>query len=96
MQIDNTLILHLEKLARLRLQEDERTQLSNDLTDILKMVDKLQEIDTTGVEPLVYLSPVQNVFRADEVRNQLPLSASLSNAPKQDGQFFRVPKVIED
>jgi aspartyl-tRNA(Asn)/glutamyl-tRNA(Gln) amidotransferase subunit C len=96
MQIDHTLILHLEKLARLRLQANERTQLSHDLTDILKMVDKLQEIDTTGVLPLVYMSPTQNVFREDVVRNQLPLHESLSNAPKQDGQFFRVPKVIED
>jgi aspartyl-tRNA(Asn)/glutamyl-tRNA(Gln) amidotransferase subunit C len=96
MQIDNSLILHLEKLARLRLQAEERTQLSHDLTDILKMVDKLQEIDTTGIEPLVYLSPVNNVFRPDEVRNQLSITDSLSNAPKQDGQFFCVPKVIED
>lgn len=95
MTIDTQLISRLEKLARLRLDAPERDKLATDLTRILDMVDKLQTLDTQGVEPLVYLSEVDNVFRGDEVKSQLSQAEALQNAPKHDGQFFRVPKVIE-
>jgi aspartyl-tRNA(Asn)/glutamyl-tRNA(Gln) amidotransferase subunit C len=57
---------------------------------------KLQQLDTTGVKPLVYLSPATNVFREDTVANQLDQPTALQNAPKQDGQYFRVPKFLMD
>lgn len=95
MQIDATLISGLEKLARLQLDEAEREKLTADLQRILDMVDKLRELDTTGVEPLVYLNEEPNALRADEVANQLNRDEALKNAPRHDGQFFRVPKVIE-
>lgn len=95
MTIDAQLISRLEKLARLRLGETERDKLAADLTRILDMVDKLQTLDTQGVEPLVYVSEAENVLREDEVRGQLSQADALQNAPKHDGQFFRVPKVIE-
>lgn len=95
MTIDAQLISRLEKLARLRLGETERDKLAADLTRILDMVDKLQTLDTQGVEPLVYISEAGNVLREDEVRDQLSQADALQNAPKHDSQFFRVPKVIE-
>jgi aspartyl-tRNA(Asn)/glutamyl-tRNA(Gln) amidotransferase subunit C len=95
MQIDATLISRLEKLARLQLDDAERTKLTGDLQRILDMVDKLRALDTTGVEPLVYMNDAINVFREDEVAHQLTRAGALQNAPKHDGQFFRVPKVIE-
>lgn len=95
MQIDTTLISRLEKLARLQLDDTERAKLTGDLQSILDMVDKLQELDTEGVEPLVYLSASENALREDEIARQLTQAEALLNAPKQDGQFFRVPKVIE-
>ncbi len=94
MQIDSTLISRLERLARLKLEPAEREKLGGDLQRILGMVDKLRELDTEGVEPLVYLNDAVNAFREDEVGGQLPQSEALQNAPKHDGQFFRVPKVI--
>jgi len=96
MQIDTALISRLEKLARLRLDDAERAKLTGDLQRILDMVDELRELDTNGVEPLVYLNDEQNtVLREDEIANQLTQEEALKNAPKHDGQFFRVPKVIE-
>ena len=95
MQIDSALISRLERLARLQLDEPERAQLTTDLQRILDMVDKLSELDTTDVEPLIYLNDTENVLRDDEVGQQLTPAEALQNAPKHDGQFFRVPKVIE-
>ncbi len=95
MQIDSTLISRLEKLARLQLDDTERAKLTGDLQRILDMVDKLQELDTEGVEPLVYLNENAHALREDGIANQLTQAEALQNAPKHDGQFFRVPKVIE-
>ena len=95
MHIDKALISRLEKLARLQLSEEERTRLSADLEKILEMVDRLQTLDTTGVEPLVYLNEHPNVFREDTVGRQLDPAEVLKNAPRHDDRFFRAPKVIE-
>lgn len=95
MQIDSALISRLERLARLQLDDPERVQLTTDLQRILDMVDKLSELNTTGVEPLVYMNDIENVLREDAVGQQLTAAEALQNAPKHDGQFFRVPKVIE-
>ncbi|MEO6038993.1 MAG: Asp-tRNA(Asn)/Glu-tRNA(Gln) amidotransferase subunit GatC [Saprospiraceae bacterium] len=95
MQLDNELISRLEKLARLQLSDSEREKLTGDLQSILDMVDKLRELDTTGVEPLIYLNDHGHVLREDELGDQLPVEQALQNAPKHDNQFFRVPKVIE-
>ena len=95
MQIDKQLISKLEKLARLQLDEKEREKLTGDLQRILNMVDKLRELDTSGVEPLVYMNDEANPLRSDEVGHQLSTEEALCNAPKRGGQFFRVPKVIE-
>ena len=93
MTVDQQLILKLEKLARLRLADTEREHLANDLTKILGMVDKLRELDTTGVEPLRYLTDLPAQPREDVVKNQLSHKNALENAPDTDGEFFRVPKM---
>lgn len=95
MQVNKELISRLEKLARLQLTETERAEFAGDLTRILEMVDKLLELDTTGVEPLSYPAETETEWREDQVGPQLSQSEALKNAPKQDGQFFRVPKIIE-
>ncbi len=95
MQIGTALISRLERLARLQLDAPERAQLTTDLQSILNMVDKLSELDTTGVEPLIYLNDTENVLREDAIGPQLIAAEALQNAPKHDEQFFRVPKVIE-
>ncbi|MCB0520851.1 MAG: Asp-tRNA(Asn)/Glu-tRNA(Gln) amidotransferase subunit GatC [Lewinellaceae bacterium] len=94
MQIDRTLILKLENLAKLELSDAERESLTADLNKILAMVGKLEELDTTGVEPLVYISGEQNSMREDKIDHQASQEQALENAPDHDGQYFRVPKVL--
>ena len=94
MQIDKELISRLEHLARLELSETERAQIMGDLNNILTMVEQLQALDTKDVEPLVYLNQDVNVWRADQVKNQVERSEALKNAPHADGAYFKVPKVI--
>ena len=95
MQVDEQLVLRLEKLARLQLSEEEREVIQGDLNKILGMVDKLKEIDTDNVEPLVYMNEEVNVLREDVVKNQVPREDALRNAPAEDGTYFKVPKVIQ-
>ena len=95
MQVDEQLVLRLEKLARLRLSEEEREVIQGDLNKVLEMVDKLKEIDTDNVEPLVYINDDVNVLREDVVKNQTLREDALRNAPAEDGTYFKVPKVIQ-
>lgn len=94
MKIDKALISKLEKLSRLELAEEEKIAIQKDLNEILTMVEKLNELNTEGIAPLIYISEEENVLREDEIKNQLPLHDTLKNAPLQDGQYFLVPKVI--
>ncbi len=95
MQVDRDLILRLELLAQLELSEDERVLMQKDLENIIGMVDKLQEIDTTGLEPLVHLGNSHSIVREDVIGIQLSRTDALSNARVKDEQNFLVPKVIE-
>lgn len=95
MHIDTQLISRLEELARLELSEEERTKLTADLTEILKMVKKLEQLDTTGVEPLVYINDEVNVLRADNISNQVTAEDAFKNAPDSNDTYFKVPKVIK-
>jgi aspartyl-tRNA(Asn)/glutamyl-tRNA(Gln) amidotransferase subunit C len=81
-------------LARLELSDEEREGLTKDLSSILEMVEKLQELDTEGVDPLVYINEEVNILRADKIDKQVSQKDALKNAPDEDGTFFKVPKVI--
>jgi len=95
MKPDKFLISRLEKLARIQLQEDEKQLFTHDLTQILQMVDKLQELNTDGVEPLTTPTESHVAHRSDEPGDLLSQEEALKNAPREDGQFFRTPKVID-
>ncbi|MCB9265394.1 MAG: Asp-tRNA(Asn)/Glu-tRNA(Gln) amidotransferase subunit GatC [Lewinellaceae bacterium] len=95
MKIDKQLISKLEHLARLELSDEEAERLMGDLNSILEMVEKLQELDTSETEPLVYINEDVNVLREDVVKGQVERESALRNAPDQDGEHFRVPKVID-
>ncbi len=94
MQVDRSLILKLETLARLELSEAERSQLTGDLNKILAMVEKLEQLDTSNIEPLVYINDVENTLRNDEIKHQVSQEAALANAPDKDERYFKVPKVM--
>jgi aspartyl-tRNA(Asn)/glutamyl-tRNA(Gln) amidotransferase subunit C len=95
MNVDRALILKLENLSRLELSEVERDKLAGSLNDILKMVDKLNELNTAGVEPLVYINEDSSILREDVVKNQVSRQDALKNAPDHNGTYFKVPKVID-
>ena len=95
MQVDEQLVLRLEKLARLQLSEEERELIQGDLNKILEMVDKLKEVNTENVTPLAYINEEVNVLREDVIKNQTPREDALRNAPAEDGTYFKVPKVIK-
>ena len=86
---------YVAKLARIELTEDEKNTLTSQLSSILDHIQKLNELDTEGVEPTFHVLDVTNVFREDVVRPSLPTEEVLKNAPARDGDFFKVPKIIE-
>jgi len=92
--IEKEVILKLEKLAKLRLSDQERDEIAGDLEKILAMINKLEEIDTSGVEPLVYIHEEVNVLRPDRVEGMLSTEEGLKNAPKRIDNYFAVPKII--
>ena len=87
-------VLHVAELARLSLGPEEIELFTRQLNDILAYVEKLQELDTSGVAPLAHVIPVFNAFREDEVREGLPLEEALENAPAREEGNFLVPRVI--
>lgn len=95
-KIDRQQVRKVAKLARLDLTEAEIEEFTGQLGAILEYVEKMNELDTTTVEPLAHCLPIHNVFRADEIRESLGTEQTLANAPQRDGPFFKVPKILED
>jgi aspartyl-tRNA(Asn)/glutamyl-tRNA(Gln) amidotransferase subunit C len=87
---------HVARLARLELSEEEKARMTDQLDAILGYVDKLNQLDTSTVEPMTTVIPMVSVMREDEVRPSLPLEEALANAPDREDAFFRVPRIIED
>lgn len=94
MIIDEALISNIAHLARLEIRPDEQDDILADLNKILAFMDKLNELPTEGVAPLVYMENESNVYRPDEVKQELSTLQALQNAPKHDMQYFRVTKVL--
>ena len=95
MKITSEEVRHVATLARLDLAQDEQERLAGELDRILEYMDKLNELDTDGVEPLSHAVDVVNVLRPDRVVNQPRTDALLRNAPARDDDFLSVPKIIE-
>jgi aspartyl-tRNA(Asn)/glutamyl-tRNA(Gln) amidotransferase subunit C len=95
MKIDKATVKNISHLARLELSEPEEGKMVEDLSKILDWMDQLNELDTSGVEPLTHMSEEVNVFRQDIAKNELTRQQGLINAPSKTTEYFRVPKVIE-
>lgn len=93
-KINEELIEQLAHLARLEFTSQEKQKIISDLNRILEYIEQLNELDTSAIEPLIYLSPNQNILREDEVKEELKKEKALSNAPKNDSDYIKVPKVI--
>ncbi|RPI71597.1 MAG: Asp-tRNA(Asn)/Glu-tRNA(Gln) amidotransferase subunit GatC [Ignavibacteriales bacterium] len=85
---------HIAELARLKFSKEELESYTHQLNQILAYVDKLNEADTENVEPLSYPVEGSNIFREDELKPSVSRDEALKNAPDQDDEFFKVPKVI--
>lgn len=94
MTVDDDLVLRLADLSRLAVPADRVPKLRADLERILAMVEKLNELDLDGVEPLRYVTDAERELRPDVVGKHLDRTAALENAPDHDGAHFRVPRVI--
>lgn len=95
MEVNDTLVDKLSNLARLQFDALEKESIKNDLQKMIQFVEKLNELDTEGVEPLLHMSNNVNILRADEVKGSISRGEGLQNAPVHDEQFFKVPKVIK-
>ena len=87
---------HVARLARLELSDADKERMRRELDSILSYIDKLRAVDTEGVEPTSHAVPLTNVMREDVTRPSFPRSDMLANAPERSGDFFRVPKIIEE
>lgn len=94
MKIDDQLIAKLAELAKLEFNESDKIEIQKNLGNILDLVEKLKELDTEGVEPLVYMNENQSVFREDRVHALYQKAELLKNAPNKDSDYIKVPKVI--
>ena len=88
-------VRHIAWLARLGLSEEEVEKFSLQLSDILENFEILKQVDTADVPPATHAVPLQNVFRKDDVANSYPQAEILSNAPKREGDCFKVQAILE-
>ncbi|MFY9268735.1 MAG: Asp-tRNA(Asn)/Glu-tRNA(Gln) amidotransferase subunit GatC [Candidatus Manganitrophaceae bacterium] len=95
MNISREQVLHVAKLARLQLSPEETERFTDQLSHILTYVEKLNRLDTVGIEPTSHVLSLSNVFREDRLRPSLPVEKALENAPDAEGPYFQVPKIIE-
>jgi len=95
MEVNDPLVDKIAHLARLQFNDVEKTSIKTDLQKMIAFVEKLNELDTTGVVPLLHMSDNINILREDEVNGSISREEGLSNAPLHDTQFFKVPKVIK-
>lgn len=94
MEITPEMIDRLANLAKLMFSEEEKIELKTDLEQMIGFVEKLKEVDTSGIEPLFHITGTENILRDDNVKQTITKQEALENAHLTDGNFFQVPKVI--
>lgn len=95
MAIDKNTVDKIAHLARLEFENEAKEEMVNDMNRMLSFVDKLNEVNTDNVEPLIYMTHEQNVSREDVVKDTVSHKDALLNAPKKDSDYFKAPKVVE-
>jgi len=95
MNIDSKTVKDVAHLARLEFENEAEQQMINDMNRMIGFVEKLNELDTSAIEPLIYMTDEVNHLREDVVKEPLPQKEVLKNAPKHDSDYFKVPKVVE-
>lgn len=95
MEVNDAMIEKLANLARLEFNDAEKKEIKHDLQRMIAFVEKLNELNLEGVEPLLHMSDEVNALREDEIEGSISREDALKNAPLHDEQFFKVPKVIK-
>jgi aspartyl-tRNA(Asn)/glutamyl-tRNA(Gln) amidotransferase subunit C len=95
MEINDELVDKIANLARLHFDDAEKPAIKKDLQRMIQFIEKLDELDTSGVEPLLHMTNNINILREDEVTGSISREEGLKNAPVHDEQFFKVPKIIK-
>lgn len=95
MEINDDLINHLAHLSRLQFEGDEKTQIKQDLENMINFMGKLNEVDTENVEPLVFMNSQYLELRKDEPKTTISQQEALKNAPQKDSDYFRIAKVLD-
>jgi len=93
--LDSSLVRHVAHLARLEVSEEEVARFADQLSSILNYMEQLNELDTAGIQPTAHAVRLTNVFREDQVRPGWDQDRALQNAPARHGEFFKVPKVLD-
>ena len=94
-KIDQAQVKKVARLSRLDLTDVEVAEFADQLSAILESVEKMNQLDTADVEPLAHSLPISNVFREDRIKTSLGTEKTLANAPQRDGEFFKVPKILD-
>jgi aspartyl-tRNA(Asn)/glutamyl-tRNA(Gln) amidotransferase subunit C len=95
MEVTGELIDKLSTLARLKIEPGQKESLRADMQQLIGFIEKLQELDTTGIEPLLHMTTEINQLRTDEIHHPITHQEALQNAQLKDEHFFLVPKVIK-
>lgn len=96
MEVNDAMVDKLAHLSRLEFNEIEKAEIKNDLQRMIAFVEKLNELNLDGIEPMLFMSDEVNVLREDEIKGSVSRAEALRNAPLHDEQFFKVPKVIKN
>jgi aspartyl-tRNA(Asn)/glutamyl-tRNA(Gln) amidotransferase subunit C len=88
-------VRHVAELARLDFSDEEEARMAEEMSQILDYVEKLDELDTSGVPPMSHVLDVTNVYREDEIEQRIDQEQALAPAPEADGEHFLVPQVID-
>ena len=95
MKVDKETVEKMAHLSRLELKNDELEKMQNDLSNILDWADKLNELDTDSIEPVISMSDNKNIMREDVTKEHISHHDALKNAPRKDSDYVRVPKVLD-
>ncbi len=94
MEVNDNLVDRIAFLAKLEFEGNEREELKTDMKRIMGFIDTLNEVNTDGIEPLVYMTDEHLQLREDQAENTLSREEALKNAPQKDSDYFKVPKVL--
>ena len=94
MEVSNAIVEKIARLSKLEFEGEAREAIKSDLNKMIGFVSKLEELNTEGVEPLLYVTDEVNVLRDDVIANEVPKKEALKNGPSTDSDYFKVPRVI--